>query len=159
MLILVIDTRKIYINTDTTPKESKVVYVQLGSSLTQVEIGLTQVEIGLTQVEIGLTQVEIGLTRVEIGLTQVEIGVGLDNFNNFNIPYEVLMLILVIDTRKIYINTDTTPKESKVVYVQLGSSLTQVEIGLTQVEIGLTRVEIGLTRVEIGLTQVEIVES
>ena len=58
------------------------------------------------------------------------------------------MLILVIDTRKIYINTDTTPKESKVVYVQLGSSLTQVEIGLTQVEIGL---EIGLTRVEIWL--------
>ena len=73
MLILVIDTRKIYINTDTTPKESKVVYVQLGSSLTQVEIGLTQVEIGLTQVEIGLTRVEIGLTRVEIGLTRVEL--------------------------------------------------------------------------------------
>ena len=64
------------------------------------------------------------------------------------------MLILVIDTRKIYINTDTTPKESKVVYVQLGSSLTQVEIGLTQVEIGLTRVEIGLTRVELRLTRV-----
>ena len=57
------------------------------------------------------------------------------------------MLILVIDTRKIYINTDTTPKESKVVYVQLGSSLTQVEIGLTRVEIGLTRVELRLTRV------------
>ena len=64
------------------------------------------------------------------------------------------MLILVIDTRKIYINTDTTPKESKVVYVQLGSSLTQVEIGLTRVEIGLTRVEIGLTRVELRLTRV-----
>ena len=57
------------------------------------------------------------------------------------------MLILVIDTRKIYINTDTTPKESKVVNVQLGSSLTQVEIGLTRVEIGLTRVELRLTRV------------
>ena len=71
MLIFVIDTRKIYINTDTTPKESKVVYVQLGSSLTQVEIGLTQVEIGLTRVEIGLTRVEIGLTRVELRLTRV----------------------------------------------------------------------------------------
>ena len=109
MLILVIDTRKIYINTDTTPKESKVVYVQLGSSLTQVQLGLTRVG-------------------------------HVAYFNNFNIAYEVKMFNLVIDTRKIYINTDTTPKQLKVVYVQLGSSLTQVEIGLTRVELRLTRV-------------------
>ena len=50
------------------------------------------------------------------------------------------MFNLVIDTRKIYINTDTTPKQLKVVYVQLGSSLTRVEIGLTRVELRLTRV-------------------
>ena len=82
MLILVIDTRKIYINTDTTPKESKVVYVQLGSSLTQVQLGLTRVG-------------------------------HVAYFNNFNIAYEVKMFNLVIDTRKIYINTDTTPKQLK----------------------------------------------